>query len=146
MNPGGKGGGKHWTKKEIEAREEAEIMLTRNDEKKSQRLRVPDWLSNDAKKIWKQTLERVRGLELFDKMDTDMLAIYCDVVAKYQNTANDIDSLDEDFDKQVKALQAWARLATTYAEKLGLTPAARARLVKKKADEKIRDEFSDQFD
>ena len=48
-----------------------------------------------------------------------------------------------------KHLQAWSRIIKNYANDLGFTPAARARLAKKRADQKLaakKDPFDDEFD
>ena len=140
MSPGGKDGGKHWTKAEIEARQEADELL---HSEKPQRMRVPSWLSPEAKKIWKQTLDKFKGIELLEKVDEDILAIYCDATAKYREMADHVNYQSDD--KDIKSLQSWARVVSTYAEKLGFTPASRARLAKKKADD-IIDRFGDKFD
>jgi phage terminase small subunit len=67
-----------------------------------------------------------------------MLGIYCDAVAKYRQVSKRIDGVDgEDgkpTDETIKEAQAWARLVATYADKLGLSPSARARLAKKRAE------------
>jgi phage terminase small subunit len=138
MGVGKKGGGKHRTIAEVEARKEAEKGLKR----KSRVIIVkPKWLKGRAKDIWYQTREQAKGLELLDNLDTHTLAVYCDAVAKYEALSQKELITDDD----VKLLQSWARLIAQYADKLGFTPAARARLAKKKADE-IQDNFGDEFD
>ena len=140
MDAGEHGSGKHWTAAEIAARKQAEAGTQR---KSAVVMRVPKWLSKEAKQTWRKVIKDAAGLELFDNLDTEMLAIYCDAVAKYQSASEELAkaySVDQE-----KALQAWARLVSQYADKLGMTPTARARLVKRKADE-ILDEFGDEFD
>jgi P27 family predicted phage terminase small subunit len=140
MQPGEFGSGKHWTAAEVAARQQAEEGIKR---KTKIAMRVPTWLSTDAKRIWRRVVKEAAELELFDNLDTEMLAIYCDAVSKYQDAST---ALAKEYSvDQEKALQAWARLVSQYADKLGMTPTARARLVKRKADE-ILDEFGDEFD
>ena len=138
MSAGGKDGGKHWTAQEIEARQAAAEGVKR---KGRITLKAPAWLSPEALKVWRRMLRQVDGLELLDNLDENVLAIYCDAVIKYREASRlvGINPLDEE---RVKSLQSWARVVAAYADKLGFTPASRARLVKKKADE-IIDSFSE---
>jgi P27 family predicted phage terminase small subunit len=141
MSPGGKDGGKHWTEKEVEARRAAEAGVKRKGRVTIHR---PDWLSDEAVKVWKRTMRQVAGLDLLDNLDGEMLAIYCDAVVKYREASKKMGEATPT-DDDIKAVQAWARLVAGYADKLGFTPASRARLVKKKADE-IIDRFGSEFD
>ncbi len=141
MSAGGKAGGKHWTAAEIAARQSAEDGVRRGTRVV---LRAPDWLSEEALKVWRKVRRQAAGLDLLDNLDGEMLAIYCDAVVKYREASAKMSKGDVT-DDDIKALQAWARLVSTYADKLGFTPAARARLVKKKADE-ILDSFGSEFD
>jgi phage terminase small subunit len=121
MQVGKKGKGKHWTKAQVDARQSAAEGLTRE---KPSKVTPPDWLSKDALEVWRRKLQEVAGLkaseELLDVLDREMLAVYCDAYVQYQETAQN-------------------------ADKLGFNPSARARLVKKIADEKDKDKMS-QFD
>jgi P27 family predicted phage terminase small subunit len=149
MSPGGRDGGKHWTKAEIESRAEAQKESVR---RKRITLKPPDWLSDEALKVWKDLKKKLKDIELLDNLDTEMLAIYCDAIVHYRET---IALLNYDrvvtkdgrpvFREDIeKAAQSWARIIANYADKLGLSPAGRARLAKKKA-EKVVDEFEDKF-
>jgi P27 family predicted phage terminase small subunit len=148
MGVGKKSSGKHWTAAEVEARQVASEGVKR---KTPIALRVPEWLDDDARKVWYRVLRQMRGIELLDCLDGDMLAIYCDAVSKYRALSKGMVQVVDDEEEpvareeRIKILQSWARLVAGYAEKLGFTPAARARLVKKKADE-ILDEFGSEFD
>jgi len=145
MSVGGADGGKHWTRAEVAARQKAADGMKR----KRVVMRMPDWLGEEARVVWRRVLRQTKGLELLDNLDVDLLAGYCDAVVKYRQAsgrlahAGEVGSLANDDD--VKACQAWARLVAMHADKLGFTPAARARLVKQKADELI-DEFGETFD
>jgi P27 family predicted phage terminase small subunit len=131
-------GGKHWTKDEVENRQEAEKALTR---KSRIVLKAPKWLSDEALLVWKDVRKKLIGIELLDNLDTDLLGVYCDAVAKYQALSKKERILEED----TKALQSWARIIVNYAEKLGLSPGGRARLAKKRA-QKVTDGFGEEFD
>ena len=102
-------------------------------------------MNKDAVTLWNEKLAQVAGLkaanELLDVLDTELLAMYCDAVVQYRNIARAKQLSTDD----VKALQAWSRIVRDCAEKLGFTPSARARLVKKIADEN-KDTFGKKFD
>jgi len=131
-------GGKHWTKAEVEARRAEAESLSRE---KPARMYTPKWLDDDARRVWRATIRRLRGLELIDSLDTDLLALYCDAVSKYKR----ISAAEQLTDDDHKALQAWARLILSYADKLGLSPNGRARLAKRRAEQQV-DQFAEAFD
>lgn len=153
MEVGRKGGGKHWTKAQAEARKKA---LESAKRKTPVRLTAPDWLAGDALLIWKKIKKQAAGLDLLDNLDCDVLAVYCDAVARYRAEGQLLTRLDAgekawidagmNRSDLVKSIQSWARLISNYAEKLGFNPSSRARLVKKRADEILRDEFGEKFD
>lgn len=149
MTPGGSGGGKHWTLAEVESRQAAAGQTRRRTRVT---LKPPDWLSADALAVWKSVKKKLKDIELLDNLDTDLLAIYCDAVAQYQAASKElrIPPGDEGYitplvrEDRTKQCQAWARIVSQYAEKLGLSPAGRARLAKRKA-EPFADPFAEQF-
>ncbi len=148
MSPGGRTGGKHWTKEEIEARQQADARVRR---KSRATLKPPRWLKDEGLKVWKDIRKKLRGIELLDNVDSELLAIYCDAIVKYRNSTEMLDKKmvnnkgEEVFQEdEIKACQAWARIVSMYAEKLGLTPGGRARLAKKAA-EPPKDDFGDKF-
>lgn len=138
MSVGKKGGGKHWTKDEIERRAAAAEKVQR---KVPVRLRMPAWLDDAASAVWKKTLRDMAGLEILDKVDEDLLGIYCDAVARQRDAA--IQGRDDV--EWAKQAQSYARIIISYADKLGLNPNSRARLAKKIADEVV-DVNADLFD
>jgi len=147
MAVGAKSSGKHWTRAEVEARQAAAAGMKR---KGRVSLRAPEWLSDEARKVWARVRKQSAGLDILDNLDAEMLAIYCDAVANYKLTATKmvITNAEGDFigrEETIKAAQAWARVVAAYADKLGLSPAARARLAKRKADEP-EDGFGNEFD
>jgi len=133
------GGGKHWTSTEIEARQKAQAKVTRE---KKKTINAPASLSKEAKAVWFRILKSVEGLELFDNMDTELLESYCNVVVKKKELENRSMLSVED----TKAYQAYIRLQKSLADSLGLSPAARARLIKKAADKELEDQFGKEFD
>lgn len=74
------GGGKHWTKAEVEARKKSETKLP-----KPKALKPPDWLSDPAKKLFKsyakQLLEFPSGI--ISTLDVGTLGRYCDCELSY---------------------------------------------------------------
>jgi P27 family predicted phage terminase small subunit len=132
------GSGKHWTRAELAARQASEELLKRE---KKRSLNAPVWLTKEAKAIWIRVVGSVKGLDLLDNIDTEILAIYADAVVRYQILSQK-ETQDND---DIKALQAYSRIIVQYADKLGLTPTARARIVKKHAD-KLLDRFGKKFD
>ena len=138
MEIGKKGGGKHWTEAEIEARKKAA------EEVKRKRVVIdpPSWLDKKALAEWEKIMKDVKEIDLLDNLDAQMLAVYCDANVRYRDVAQKKSKTSDD----IKELQAWARIISQYADKLGFTPAARARLVKKRADEKKKDQFGSKFD
>jgi P27 family predicted phage terminase small subunit len=141
MQVGKKGGGKHWTRNQVDKRTEAAQKFQR---KAKVKLRMPVWLDDEAKKVWKKTIKDMSEFEILDNVDADSLAVYCDAVARYQEATLKVreDGYTtisaqgtESVSPYVKAAQSYARIMMQYADKLGLNANARARLSKKKADE-----------
>ncbi len=150
MKVGKKGGGKHWTKEQVEKRAAAAQRMQRN---KPVKLRMPVWLDDEARQVWKKTLKALSGLDILDKVDEDVLAVYCDAVARYKEATLKIREEGytttnaqgtESLSPYVKAAQSYARIMMQYADKLGLNPNSRARLAKKIAEEE--DPNADLFD
>ncbi|WP_284641197.1 phage terminase small subunit P27 family [Paenibacillus silviterrae] len=152
MRVGKKGGGKHWTQKEVEAREAAAKKFQR---RKKAKLKIPEWLSDEARKVWRKTVKDMEEFEVLDKVDEDVLGTYCDAVAKYQELNGLIDEHgyteynaagSKQVSSYVKAAQSYARLILTYSSKLGLNADSRARLAKKDSEGGGDDPNGDLFD
>ncbi|ELK44004.1 phage terminase small subunit P27 family [Brevibacillus agri] len=151
MQVGKKGGGKHWTKKEVESRKNAAAKVTR---KKKVSLKMPTWLEEEARAVWKKTIRDMKDFEVLDKVDEDVLAAYCDAVARHKELSemirnkgyticNAAGSLVEA--PWVKTQLSYARLIVQYSDKLGLNANSRARLARKMAQEED-DPNADLFD
>ena len=151
MQIGRKGGGKHWTKNEVEAREQAAAKVKR---KKKVNLKMPKWLNEEAQAVWKKTIQDMKAFEVLDKVDEDVLAAYCDAVARHKELSemirqkgytiyNASGSLAEA--PWVKTQLSYARLIVQYSDKLGLNANSRARLARKIAQEEV-DPNADLFD
>lgn len=151
MRVGAKGGGKHWTEKEVKAREAA---AQRFERKTKRKLKIPVWLTDEARKVWRKTVKDMEEFDVLDKVDEDVLGTYCDAVARYQE-ANDLIEKhgytevnaqgNNVVSAHVKLAQSYARIILSYSNKLGLNAESRARLAKKIADGE-EDENGDLFD
>jgi len=133
---------KHLTKAEKEARFAAEKAVTRQ----TVRLTPPKYLKDDkvAFDYWKKTVKRMQGISLLDDVDTEMLAIYCQLLSRRDLLVARFAKFPGD--DELKNLQAQERIIVQYADKLGLTPNGRARLAKKRAEERPVDPNADLFD
>ena len=120
------GRGKNWTNAEL-ARRTQEAEKLKSGQLK---MKMPEWLKADkkdrARAIWTQTLNSVRDIELFANCDSEILATYCDICVQYEDATMRTMPYAKDIDRLGK-------LKMTYAEKLGLTPTSRARLVVSRA-------------
>ncbi|CAH1190325.1 hypothetical protein PAECIP111893_00276 [Paenibacillus plantiphilus] len=140
MRVGKKGGGKNWTKQEVESREAAAKKFER---KKRIKLKIPEWLDDSARKVWRKTVKDMEEFGVLDKVDEDVLGIYCDAVSKVQesNRLIDVHGYTETNksgvqvpNAYVQMSQRYAGIALQYSNKLGLNAESRARLAKKQAD------------
>ena len=136
MHVGKKGGGKHWTKAEIERRRQAAEGLKR---KKAKPPKAPEYIKNDpeAFAIWKRIIRDTKDLDLLDSLDAETLATYCALEVSKQKALAAGD---------YKIFEGLAKTALQYAKSLGLTPEARARLAKKRADAAEADPNADLFE
>jgi len=143
MGVGKKNGGKHWTSKQKSAREDAAKAFERED---SAGIAPPIWISTDALAIWTKKVAEIAGLhggkDMLDALDSEILGLFCEGVSKYQKLSNKkyLTKVDH------RILQTYMRRILEYAERLGFTPDARTRLIKKRADEPPKDEFGEKFD
>ncbi len=136
-------GGKHWTDAEIAARQKAAEDLKRKDDAK---IKPPIWLSKEALQLWNKKIKEIAGLnvgsELLDALDSEILALYCDAVVLYKKISKKKRLKVDDH----KLMQTYMLRILGYSERLGFTPGARARLVKKRADDRDKDKFGESFD
>ena len=134
---------RHRTNAEKAARAVAEKSV----ERETVRLTPPKYLREDdlAMDYWKKTVKRMRGISLLDDVDTEMLAIYCQMLSRRDRLVRifDVDPTDP---RMLANVQAQERLLIQYADKLGLTPNGRMRLAKKRAEERPVDNNADLFD
>lgn len=141
---------KHMTSEDLEIRRQAEEeVLPRRQRPK---LKKPGFVSRNkqANAYWNQILKRMEGLALLDDLDSEMLAGYCSMLARRDETILLADQLtdrlgvaDMEPEELLEAvgklnvlngkLQSLDRTLLQYAEKLGLTPSGRVRLAQQRA-------------
>lgn len=143
MEVGKKGGGKHWTKEQKTAREAAARAFERKDELT---IAPPIWLSKDAREVWNKKITEIAGLnggkDMLDALDSELLGLFCEAIAKYKKISNKSRLTKDDH----RILQTYMRRILEYSERLGFTPDARTRLIKRRADGPAKDDFGEQFD
>jgi len=103
-------------------------------------------LSKPALEVWNKKITEIAGLnssdELLDALDSEILGLFCDAVVMYQRVSRRKRLKVDDH----KLMQTYMLRILGYSERLGFTPGARARLVKKRADGKDKDDFGEKFD
>ena len=110
---------KHLTRAELEARQRAEEeVLPRRQRPK---LKKPPFVSGNkrASAYWNQILKRMEGLALLDDLDSEMLAGYCSMLARRDQTT---------------------LLSNQLMERLGVTGAVDAGAAKRKVPEDMTDQ------
>lgn len=141
---------KNLTKAERTAREEAEAAVL--PERTAVKLKAPAYVRSDktAAKYWRGILKRMEDISLLDDLDTEILAVYCSMLSRRDTTQAlfasllaeaEGDELDGEarvailgkMDSLIVKLQGQERSILQYADKLGLTPAGRVSLARKRA-------------
>lgn len=127
----------HLTPSEKKARATAEQELQRDKVK----IEMPPFVKNDKRAVfyWNTAVKRMKGITLADNLDADMLAAYCVISSRWERLQELIneDLQNKKFDDRMFArVEAAEKNRLMYAEKLGLTPASRLRMAKKKAEKK----------
>lgn len=135
---------KHLTKKEREEREEASEKLKRAKVK----LVAPDRVKRnpEAQAYWKKYVKMLKGMEVLDDVDADVLGRLCLMHARADRLQETIEEKDEMPLDLISRIESTERNILAYAQKLGLTPESRARLAKKIAEKPAEDPDADLFD
>lgn len=153
---------KHLSRAELEARRQAEADVIPQRERP--KFKKPSFISGNrqANAYWNQIVKRMEGLVLLDDLDSEMLAGYCSMLSRRDETDLLVNQLTERMgvahmepDKLLEAmgklnvlhskLHALDRILLQYAEKLGLTPSGRVRLAQKRAQAVEPEPDSDLF-
>ncbi len=150
---------KHLTQSEIDARLSEQKKIERDKVK----LCPPKYLKADetAFAYWKAIIKRMKSVTLLDDLDSETLAMYCQMLSRRDalsmiwrtgaemasgmNDPMERMAITSTLDETLKRLEAQERLALQYAEKLGLTPSGRVRLAKKRAEERAVDPDADLY-
>lgn len=151
---------KHLTKDEREAREAAERDLI--PKRENTVLCMPDYVKDDAvaAAYWTNIIRRMNGFAILDDLDTEVLGVYCSMLSrrdaaekllapletasKQENIPTaDLLKLTAQIESLMGKLQGQERIILTYADKLGLTPAGRISLARKRAARAAEEETDD---
>lgn len=144
---GSKGGGHHYVKKELNAKHLSHDLIKNNSEERRKVL-PPEWLNKESKKIFRKIVKDFEYYEILDIIDSELLAVYSDMLDKYINLRKDIQELNDRKDIQGNKLSffqkdktnaaiKYSALLLQYACKLGLSPDARKRISDKIAEKII---------
>ena len=99
--------------------------------------RCPEWLSEDAKKIWKRTTAQLKSMGILYEADIDIIVAYCNAVVNYQKASLIVDQSGVLIkgrrdsvvtNPAVRVQRDAATLIRMLASELGLTPSARSRI------------------
>lgn len=140
---------KHLPEAERRVRQQAEAEML---PQRPTHLKIPRSIGKDpaARRYWKSILTRMEGLAILDDLDAEILAVYCTALSR-RDTLNtlcrqliaDMEKSDDDADGKLELvgkldglmtkLQAHEKSLLQYADKLGMTPAGRVSLARKRA-------------
>ncbi|SDX56112.1 phage terminase, small subunit, putative, P27 family [Marininema mesophilum] len=149
------GSGSRLTKKEIQARQEAEEALFPGTD----HIRPPPWLGKVGKKEFKRLAEELKKLNLITNVDVNELAAYCDAYADYymgctklieeeglmvEYTNNSAETNRFPHPLLTKKKQLHEQMKSLAVE-FGLTPSSRARLAMPQKKKEV-DPFGELFD
>lgn len=138
------------TKKEIREREREEAKLR----PPANRLKAPDWLQGDARRLFQQLVRDMKDTELYTNVEVQPLAIYCDAVIKHRDATLELerDGLTIAGARgglvqhpAVLVATKYAQVAARYGAMLGLDPSSRAGLAIPRGEDKPKDNFAARF-
>lgn len=104
---------------------------------KKQKPRCPDWLSDEAKAVWRRTTKQLDAMDILFAADTDIIAAYANAVVNYQRATELVDRSGVLVkgrrdgvvtNPAVRVQRDSAQLIRQLAGELGLTPSSRSRL------------------
>ena len=78
----------------------------------------PDYFTPDAREVWDRVVVQLRAMDLLAAADQDMLAAYCQAVAKYQKAVRMIESFahrPDHYKRKVDAILTHAGVAPVNA-------------------------------
>lgn len=158
--------GKHKKGKgQIETRRQAEAAIRPPADK----IKPPKWLDKPAKKIWRQIVKDLEGLNILTNVDVHALAVYCDAAARHAEATELVEehgvvifpviSAEENDQGELEivrgtpiqnpavlVVQKYAGIMARFGSALGLTPTNRASIAHAQAKEqKKKDKFGELF-
>ena len=110
-------------------------------------LRVPSYLTDEAKKEWRRVMKLYKQMDgtILSDLDLQALTIYCEAVsiykkahevwAKHLQVVNVNEDAQKIIDKTFKTMQTQSQIIYRFSEQLCLTPVGRARMGMAKKDE-----------
>jgi P27 family predicted phage terminase small subunit len=122
---------------------------TQEPKPKKKKPKCPDFLSDEAKVIWRRTAKQLEQMGMLYEADQDILAAYANAVQNYVKASELVDRSGVLIkgrrdgvvtNPAVRVQRDSATLIRMLAGELGLTPSARTRL---KADQNDTDDFLD---
>lgn len=147
-------GRKNLTKKEIEARREAEQRI----KPQATKVRPPTWLCKDGKKEFRRIAKELLEVDLITNVDVDALALYCDayvdyikctaiieeegLMVEYTNKAAETNRVPHPL--MTKKKQLYDQMKSLAGE-FGLTPSSRAKIAIPRQEKKEPTEFEKAF-
>ena len=99
--------------------------------------RCPDWLSDEAKVVWKRTVKQLKEMGILSDTDGDLLATYANAVVTYQKATVIVDASGilvkgrRDTvvtNPAVRIQRDTAQLVRQLGAEFGLSPASRTRI------------------
>jgi P27 family predicted phage terminase small subunit len=99
--------------------------------------RCPDWLSDDAKEIWKRTVKQLKQMGTLSVADVDLIAAYCNAVVTYKKATDLVDKSGVLIkgrrdgvvtNPAVRIQRDAAQLIRQLGAEFGLSPSSRSRI------------------
>lgn len=140
---------KHLTQQELEVRAQAEtdFLPTRTP--------APPkgfTVKSAERRIWDRIIQDMEGYKILDRLDTDVLEIYCRQLVRLRTLRSRFDRMVDADEWPIKTvlstsaeIKGLESTILSYATKLGLTPESRARLALNAAEPADDDPDGDMF-
>lgn len=103
----------------------------------------PDWLSEEARKVWKRLVPQLRAMRVLTLVDADALAAYCHTYVRWREAEDFLSKHGmvypiRDDKGGVRVMQQWPQVSIArnlllalraFQNDFGLSPAARSRIL-----------------
>lgn len=131
----------HRSKAEKEARKEAEEKLKTNDNLVN---RVPTWLNDEAKKIYKFLIEQFKETGILCNLDKETVAICADAMYRMREAQAMIDEqgliVDGKENPCIRIYEKYEKIYAKMISELGLSPSARSKMALTQSQTKKEEE------